>query len=219
MGSALVSAPGEGRKHAVSQRPAMAPRPGRPLSIGLGGGCSVASAAAAAAPRGCPQPGLAARRAPRTGHIAGPHTGPLRRGDRGTWGAGPEGGGQPGREAAAEGSQSQPGASEREERPGADVVSPDPWAGRGGTGGPPMRARPSGGEGGERGRERGRARGGEARPRAAASPPAPGPGARQWSSPRAGGREQERSLHSPGPGEKSRGFEAANHWGLLATLK
>lgn len=33
------------------------------------------------------------------------------------------------------------------------------------------------------------------------------------------GSEQQRSLHSPGPGEKSRGFEAANHWGLLATLK
>lgn len=33
------------------------------------------------------------------------------------------------------------------------------------------------------------------------------------------GSKQERSLHSQGPGEKSRRFETANHWGLLATLK
>lgn len=38
------------------------------------------------------------------------------------------------------------------------------------------------------------------------------------------GRERERERagedgSTAGPGEKSRGFEAANHWGLLAALK
>lgn len=107
-------------------------------------------------------------------------------------------------------SQSQPGTSEQE-RPGADVVSPDPSAGRGGTGGPPMRA-----EAAEE-RERKARQGGELVP----LPQPLGTQRKGGSSPPLGRErsEQERSLHSPGPGEKSRGFEAANHWGLLATLK
>lgn len=109
---------------------------------------------------------------------------------------------------------------EAEERPGADVVSPDPSAAgvlgesRRRAGGRLMRA-----EARVEKREKGKAR-----RRAAASPPTPVNPEKesQQSSPREGegeGESRRDRLHSLGPGEKSRGFEAANHWGLLATLK
>lgn len=209
----------------------MAPRPGRPLSIGLGGGCSVASAAR----RGRPQPGLAARRAPRTGHIAGPHTGPLCRGDRGTWGAGGQRwGARRERQRRDRGrGYSEEKACGRDElitaRHEGEGVGGEAWGGRGlsgplgrrGARGGPQAGGRAGGPWGLRPEQRREERPGEEEGSGLSPTPVNPEKESQQSSPWAGEGESGRGrLHGRlGPGEKSRGFEAANHWGLLAALK
>lgn len=106
---------------------------------------------------------------------------------------------------------------EAAERPGA---SPDSWAGWGVRGGPqghsgrPMRPEPR-----AQGRERREAGGGPGR-EACLLPVHPEPENPERKGSRAPlRRERERTSPQPRSSKESRGFEAANHLGLLATLK